>query len=53
MLLLIRCDGTSSKIILSYSLKIIFLPLPTLHEKVKSGIIKEGRNIQKGVRNLI
>jgi hypothetical protein len=53
MFTLIRCDGTSNKIILSYSYKIIFLPLLRCMKHVKSCNIKEDRNIQKGVQNFI
>jgi hypothetical protein len=49
MLTLIRCDGTSNKIILSYSYEITFLPLLHCMKQVKSGNIKKGMDMQKGV----
>jgi hypothetical protein len=50
MLTLIRCDGMSNKIILSYSYEITFLPLLHCMKQGKLGNIKEGRNMQKRVR---
>ncbi|KAL9339334.1 hypothetical protein Peur_068349 [Populus x canadensis] len=50
MLTLIRCNGTSNKIILSYSYEITFLPLLRCMKQGKSDNIKEGRNMQKRVR---
>jgi hypothetical protein len=49
-LALIRCDGTISKIILSYWYKITSIPLLCCMKQVKSGNIKESINIQEGVR---
>ena len=46
-LILIRCDSTINKIILSYSYKIIFLPFLHSVRQWKSGDIKEGKRGRK------
>jgi len=48
ILILIRCEGIISKIILSYSYKITFLPLLRCIRQWKPGDIKEGKKERKG-----
>ena len=47
MITLIKCNGTSNKIIISYLYEIIFLPLLRCMRQFKSSNIKENMNIQK------